>query len=294
MVEVMESATLSGSPRAKFGHLPALPEVTFKILSMAKDPDSTTEDLQRLICSDIALSTRILKVVNSAFYGLSRQVSTIDRAVMILGRNAVRNIAVAASMVKIFTTGPRTDQFDARRLWMHSTATATAARILSSHLHLGDANEVFLAGLMHDIGIMAEMHWAPEKLMHCLLELSSNADDAPSSDLRTAETHWFGMDHQDLGKEVCEHWNFPSLTADIIGVHHNPLVLVSGNHRELACLVSVADHLAAGLPKGFRLDLPELEISDAVLEEIHLRRDDLNAITERLVCEMDEVARLLS
>ena len=107
---IQELQNTAEPSRPKYGNLPALPEVTFKILSMAKDPGSTPAELQKLISFDIAMSTRILKVVNSVFYGMTRQISTIDRAIVVLGRNPVRNIAVAASMVKIFKLRYSTDR----------------------------------------------------------------------------------------------------------------------------------------------------------------------------------------
>lgn len=285
----------AGATRTKFGNLPALPEITFKILSLSKDPSATPAELQRLICSDIALSTRILKVVNSAFYGLSRKIGTIDRAVVVLGRNAVRNIAVAASMVKIFSAGGRSDAggIHARDLWMHSTAAATAAKLISEELNLPDANELFLAGLTHDIGIMAEMHWSREKLLYCVSGIELADDGSPLQDLRLEEQRLFGVDHQELGQEVCDYWNFPSIISEIAGHHHDPLELPTGN-RCLVSVIAVADRMASSLPGAFRLDLQSLEIPDEVLDVVRLSRTQLTVISERLTVELDEVTQMLS
>jgi HD-like signal output (HDOD) protein len=292
---VQKAPPSTAAARPKFGNLPALPEVTFKILQLVKDPSSTPAVIQKLICSDVALSTRILKVANSVFYGLSRQVSSIDRAVVVLGRNAVRNIAVAASMVKIFAVGSRSDsgRFNARDLWMHSTATATAARIIADTLRSGDANELFLAGLTHDIGIMAEMHWSREKLLYCVGGLEFDSEGAPLQDLRIEEAALFGQDHQTLGNEVCGHWNFPDLISKVVGHHHSPLDL-AGDDRRRACIIHLADLMTGGLPQGFRLDLMSLEIQDDVLDVLQLTHSQIAAIRERLVAEMDEVAQMLS
>jgi HD-like signal output (HDOD) protein len=291
---LLEKSVADEIARPKYSNLPVLPEVTFRILSMAKDPSSSSEDLQRLISSDIAMSSRILKVVNSAYYGLSRQIGSIERAIVILGRNAVRNIAVAASMVKLFNSPTRSDSggFNPRQLWLHSTATATAARVFSEHLRCGDPNELFLAGLTHDIGIMAEMHTAHHKLMQCVQEADADAHGIPKQDLRTSEVRWFGLDHQSLGQEVCEYWNFPSMISMLVGCHHTPL-LADESDRRTACLIHAADLTAADMSDGFRLDLPSVEIEDDILIELQMCRQELPPLRARIQREMNEVAQLL-
>ncbi|MFN8710359.1 MAG: HDOD domain-containing protein [Planctomyces sp.] len=290
-----KSASTPDGTRPKFGNLPALPEVTFRILELAKDPSSTPAELQKLICSDVALSTRILKVVNSAFYGLSRQIGTIDRAVVVIGRNAVRNIAVAASMVKMFSAGPRVDsgRFRARDLWMHSTATATAARIVAEEVRDSQANELFLAGLTHDIGIMAEMHWSREKLSWCVNQMDFDGEGNPLQDLRDIEDSVFGVNHETLGMEVCQFWNFPEMISAVVGHHHNPCELF-GVEQQQACIVQLADLITASLEDGFRLDLPSIEIGESILDQLSLSLSQLEVIRERLRVQMDEVAQMLS
>lgn len=280
--------------RPKYGNLPALPEVTFRILSLAKDPDSTPAELQKLISSDIAMSTRILKVVNSVFYGLPRQIGTIDRAVVVLGRNAVRNIAVAASMVKIFNSGTRGDAggLDTRRLWLHSTATAMAARLISEQVCKGDANELFLAGLTHDIGLMAEVYWAQHKLLMCVRDLELDQFGTPQRDLRDVEQKWFGVDHATLGREVCEYWNFPDVISSLVGLHHDPWS-APDEHRQMAGIIRLADLVAAGMPDGFRLDHTSLDIDAEILDELKVTPYQIAQFGEQLRTELHEVANIL-
>src|SRR4029078_3635558 len=113
---------------SKIGEIATLPEVTTKIITVVDDPKSTARDLHNIIKNDPALATRVLKVVNSAFYGLPGQVSEIDRAIVLLGLSAVKNIAISASIPRLFGSAKMTDKFDARDVWRHSVAVAVATR----------------------------------------------------------------------------------------------------------------------------------------------------------------------
>ncbi len=290
---VAEPRIKDEAARARYANLPTLPEVTFRILELSQDPDSTTSEMQKLISSDIAMSTRILKVVNSAFYGLSRQIGSIERAIVILGLNAVRNIAIAASMAKPFSLAARGDNiaFPPRQLWLHSTATATAARILAEQLKLGDSNEFFLAGLTHDIGIMAEMHTAHAQLLKCVQEIQIDSDGIPQLSLRAAEFKHFGRDHQDLGREVCEYWNFPERIARLAGNHHSPFEAPEALQRE-HCIIYAADRLAAAQPHGFRIDLPDVEIEADVMDSLRMTREQLHAVYQRVQDAITDVTQL--
>src|SRR3970282_1973047 len=101
-----------------------------RIIDLVEDPSSTAQDLNKLITNDPALCSRILKVVNSAFYGLPGQIGWINRAIVLLGLNAVKNIAIATSLAKLFRGGELCPNFSARDLWGHSIATAGASKLL--------------------------------------------------------------------------------------------------------------------------------------------------------------------
>ncbi len=291
----VEARSVSGIPLNKFGSLPALPEVTGRILAALKDPQAGPAELAKLISSDVALSACVLKVVNSVFYGLPRQVSTIDRAVVVLGRNAVRNVTIAASMASVFnSTGRMTSTvFDLKSLWVHSSASAVAARMISNELRRGDPDELFLAGLTHDIGIMAEMYWSYELLFGCVEQLEVSDAGVPQRDLMALETTAFGFDHQRIGKEACHHWNFPPAIGVAAGHHHNPLEL-QGNDRFVASVVYVADRLTAGLRDSFRLDLMSTDIDSDVLDELHMDEAMLEKILDLVTEHLQEAANMFS
>lgn len=277
----------------QISHIATLPEITVKIIELVEDPTSTAQDLNNVISNDPALCSRILKVVNSSFYGLPGQIGSINRAIVLLGLNAVKNIAISASMAKLFRGGQLCDKFNARDIWMHAIATAAASKMIADKLKMGVGDEAFLAGLTHDIGMMVEMQFDRTKLTEVVNQIVVDHEGVPETDMREIERAVFGADHQAFGKALCERWKFPEAFAQVCGYHHKPLDLPTGS-RSMACLVHIADHLASELPKAFRLDLPSLEIDGSVLDEIRLSREALADIRSRLEEEVEDVAGMLA
>lgn len=269
-------------------HIATLPEITLKIIELVEDPTSTAQDLHKIISNDPALCSRILKVVNSAFYGLPRQIGSINRAIVLLGLNAVKNIAIAASLTKLFRGGDLCPNFSAKDLWVHSIATAAACKLVCDHLKLGLPDEAFLAGLIHDIGIMVEMQAKRTELIQVFEGLTFDADGAPDRDLREIEQEVLGADHQAFGAGLCESWKFPKSFGYVTAHHHNPLGLPDGS-RTLASVVYVGDRLAAKAGYGFRADLMSLEFIPEVLEDLRLDAASLDAIIAALPEAYDEV-----
>lgn len=277
----------------EISHIATLPEITLKIIELVEDPDSTAQDLHNVIANDPALCSRILKVVNSAFYGLPGQIGSINRAIVLLGLNAVKNIAIAASLSKLFRGGDLTPNFSARTLWIHSISTAAAAKLIADRLSLGLTDEAFLAGLIHDIGIIVEIQSDRNKLVEALNKVQVGPDGTPSPTLMEAEREVFGATHQDFGKGLCEKWKFPQSFIFVTGYHHNPRDLAP-EQRTLCNVVALADMLAGGLEGGFRLDRATLEPNDELLADLNLTRGDVDAIIAQLPEHVEQVEAMLS
>src|SRR5688500_11515772 len=131
----------------KVSSFATLPEVTAKIIATVEDPKSTAGQLHKIVSHDPALVTRILKVVNSAFYGLPGQIGSIERAIVLLGLNGVKNIAVAASLGQLFRGAKLCEKFSAKDLWKHCIAVGVAARDIAKQMKLPTSDEAFLAGM---------------------------------------------------------------------------------------------------------------------------------------------------
>lgn len=270
-------------------HIATLPEITLKIIELVEDPTSTAQDLHKVITNDPALCSRILKVVNSAFYGLPGQIGSINRAIVLLGLNAVKNIAIATSLAKLFRGGELCGGFSARDLWIHSTGAAAAAKLIADSAGIGLSDEAFLGGLLHDIGIMVEMQTSRHKLIEVFEKF--NPDGSAGTFLEIEESV-FGANHQDFGRGLCEKWRFPKSFSYVTGYHHNPLELEPGV-RTLTCVVHLADKLAALEQIGFIGDVMTTDVDSMVLEDLCLSGGDLQQIHNDLPQSLEQVQTML-
>ncbi|HYE03721.1 MAG TPA: HDOD domain-containing protein [Phycisphaerales bacterium] len=279
----------------ELSHIATLPEITLRIIALVEDPRSTAQDLHKVIANDPALCSRILKVVNSAFYGLPGQIGSINRAIVLLGLNAVKNIAIAASLAKLFRGGALTPSFSAKDLWAHSMAVAAASKLLADSMKMGLTDEAFLAGLIHDIGMVVEIQYDRNKMIE-VVERSAPSGTGPGADMLAAEESVFGATHQDFGRGLCEKWKFPRSFAHVTGHHHDPMRLPTDS-RTMACLVCLADRMAGTLSVdsgGFRLDLPSLAYPADVLDELKLTQARVDELAGRLPEMLEAVRQILA
>lgn len=276
----------------EISHIATLPEITLRIVELVENPKSTAQDLHKVISNDPALCARILKVVNSSFYGLPGQIGSINRAIVMLGLNAVKNIAIAASLAKLFRGGDLTPNFSAKSLWVHSVVTAATSKMLADRLGLAVSDEAFLSGLIHDIGIMVEMQYDRARLIDVVQKVGEK-DGVPVADMLAVEDSVFGANHQQFGAGLCHKWKFPNNFANVTGFHHRPLEAPL-EARVLPCIVYVADRLAAEVGQGFRLDLTDTAIDPAVLEALKLTSDTLAQLRAELPEHLKSVESMLS
>jgi HD-like signal output (HDOD) protein len=263
---------------SKIGDIATLPEVTAKIISVVDDPKSTARDLHGIIKNDPALATKILKIVNSAFYGLPGQISEIDRAIVLLGLSAVKNIAISASISRLFTADQITDKFSARDIWKHSVGVACAARQFCALIgKKAFAEEAFLAGLIHDLGLLVERQAFPEQLTEAI-KVSSRSQDRAFTDI---EKEIVGADHQGLGTVLAARWKFPRALQIAIGYHHN-VENLSNEVRLLPTLVYISDVMCCHDRIGFHLTADGQPLEDTLLQSIGLTVNDFNQVREEL------------
>ncbi|MDF1809646.1 MAG: HDOD domain-containing protein [Phycisphaerales bacterium] len=271
----------------EISHIATLPEVTLKIIDLVEDPSSSAQDLHEVISNDPALCSRILKVVNSSFYGLPGQIASINRAIVMLGLNAVKNIAIAASLAKLFRGGELTPFFSAKELWDHSNAVAIASKMISDRLGMGLGDEAYLAGLIHDIGIMVEMQYDRSTLIDAIDRCGADSSGKPSVSLLDTEEEVFGANHQDFGKGLCEKWKFPAPFVAAAGYHHNPTEAPS-EAKKIVYIVHAADVIASMIDGGFKLDNPEPKIHQEVIDDLDLTEAMIKDLVVKLVEALNE------
>lgn len=273
----LDPQTLARDAVRKVSAIATLPEVTVKIVTTVEDPKSTAAALHKIVAHDPALVTRILKVVNSSFYGLPGQIGSIERAIVLLGLNAVKNIAVAASLGQLFRGVKLCEGYTAKDLWTHSIAVGVAARELAREMKIQIADEAFLVGMIHDIGLLVGLQVWPDKLRQVCETVRTDGN----ADFCQVERDVAGVDHQQLGAALTEAWKFPRSCQLVAGYHHRPRELAADT-RLLVTLVYAADTICAQQKHGFDLTAVHQRLEEAGLDEVKIEGDAVQRVAGRL------------
>lgn len=265
-----------------------LPDITLRIVELIQGGAYRTAELERLVTTDPALCLRILKVVNSAFYGAANPIASIQHAIVVLGADAIKNIALAASLSHVVHKNSLLAALSARDLWRHSLAVAVGAKLVASAAKHPHADEAFLAGLLHDIGFIVQLQSGDAFHTDVVHRLRHAEQEA-----LTVETEIFGATHEQFGRGLCESWGVAEALQDVVDTHHQPLVCREAC-RSLCCAVHVADVLSQRHELGFGLDIVPAEIDVEVLQELRLGTTATDEIAERLPAMTQEVMQILA
>lgn len=268
---------------SRVGDIATLPEVTIKIIQIVEDPKSTAHDLHDIIKNDPALSVKVLKVVNSAFYGLPGQIASVDRAIILLGLSAVKNIAIAASIARLFKGGRISQDFSASDLWRHSVGVAVAAHAIAKLSPFPVmADEVFVGGMIHDIGMLVQRQVFAEQFSEVVQRCVDHGVD-----FLTCEREIIGADHQAFGVGLTTKWKFPRHLRASVGFHHNPEAL-SAELRNMAMLIRIADILCCNEKIGFYLTAAGNIITEEMLDTISVTPEQLEEVRLGLPEQLEE------
>jgi putative nucleotidyltransferase with HDIG domain len=221
---------------ANLGELPPLPQVAAQVLRIAADPDSTTDELQKVISTDQALTSQILKIANSAMFGMMREVKTLTQAIMTLGFSTIKSVVIAASAKNLYARGSAGLQ--ERMMWEHALVVAISGRAYAKALRSNRTEEVFLCGLMHDIGKSVMGVKFSDRYASLVRTVYNEQGDQLSLELDT-----FGFDHTMVGEALMRAWNLASSIEHAVRWHHEPAQTPADN-RPLAALVALGNQLA--------------------------------------------------
>lgn len=196
--------------------LPSLPAIALEIISLVQEDEADVDKIAETISLDPALSSKMLKTVNSSFYGLPKTVASVHQAVIVLGLNSVKTLALGFSLVNNLTDAGG-EGFDHMAFWRRSLFCATAAKQLCERLHIVQAEEVFIASLLQDVGMMALAQVLGEEYVEVVKQ--SGEDHRK---LSQAERDKLGGDHTDIGAALAESWGLPPLLVESIRLHERP------------------------------------------------------------------------
>jgi len=287
-VQTPDSKEVVKKALAAVGEIATLPEVTVKIIEVVEDPKGTARELHEVIKRDPALSAKVLKVVNSAFYGLPGQVASVDRAIVLLGLSAVKNIAIAASISRLFNGSQKSELFDARELWKHSVAVGVAAKKISQLAgDLAGHEEMFLAGLIHDLGLLIERQAFASQLN----EVVRTKMETQESFLNL-ERRLIGATHQEFGDALTLRWKFPRHLRAAVGFHHNPEDLAA-ELRRIGLIVHCADILCCQEGHGFSLTASDEEFTEELLTGAGITVEQLVEVRDSMGPDLEEASAML-
>ncbi|MCL4304989.1 HDOD domain-containing protein [bacterium] len=223
--------------------LPTLPDSATRVLALADDPDSSHRSLADAVDSDPSIATRLLKLVNSPYFGIRGTVTSIQQALVFLGVSNLRNLVLSSSAMDLFSKDGEVGSFSRKDLWLHSLATAIAARELAKATRAADPEVAFTAGLIHDVGKVVIDRYFHDDFKRIIALM-----DTYHVPMLDAEAAVIGIDHSEVGRFLTERWSLPKVLQDSVGCHHEPRRATSDS--KLAALIGYADHVARKLRLG--------------------------------------------
>jgi len=267
--------------------LPTLPEVMSKLLESVANEGTSAQEIADLLASDHAISARVLRLANSAFYSLRPPVDSIKRAVVVTGFDAVKNLALATSVFDAFSQR-RQSALDVRDFWLHSLGTAHAAKLISTRLRIVNSPEgCFTAGLLHDIGkyVLAMVM----KTEYVDIVTKAQGTEKP---LREVEQNQLNTTHTDVGNWLAEKWRFPEMISDVI-THLYNLSEYDGQYPSEVAIVSLADQMSRMAGFGNAGDMDNPNFSQEALDSIGIEEDSLSDLCKELEEMLEETQETL-
>ena len=255
--------------------LPTLPGIVAKLGKMAENPDTTTEQMGRVISKDYILASKLLKLVNSALYGFPQRISSLNSAIILLGFNVIKSLIISASIFEVMESQDV-------ELWEHSLGCAVVCNVLARHLGVKDPEEISTAGLIHDLGKVAIKMELPKEY-----EMITALSQEKKISRLEAEREILGLDHAEVGSWLAKSWNLPNKLVEPIACHHD--LQLARKEQLASAIVHFADIMIRGLGYGHAGDIWVPPLNNKAWKLLALAPSDIDPLLQEVEEKLWEV-----
>jgi HD-like signal output (HDOD) protein len=265
-------------------NMPSLPTTVSKVLEICNNPQTSPADLNRVISLDPVLVARVLKLINSAYYSMGQQVTNLVRAIIMLGINTVKNLALSTAVMSNLSSRKTVQGINMEAFWRHSLCVGVTSKYLAKYRNIDSrqVEEYFTAGLLHDIGkIPLNALLAQDYL------LTIGAADRERISLSRAEERKLGIDHCGAGALIVKAWRLEGAVGEAVMFHHK-YSDYTGPHRDILCSVIAANRFASLQEIGFSGDRFPEKIDPVVWETLGAGRDIFDGIEKTVLEEIEK------
>lgn len=243
-------------------NIPSLSPTASKVMQLANNINTSPPELTKVIKLDPVLSAKVLKLVNSSYFSLSNKIVSLEKAIIMLGLNTIKNLALSAAVLTQMESQGQVNNFDSKGFWKHSLAVGVAARLIAQKRGIPKTliEDYFIAGLLHDLGLLVENNMFPEEMTR-IMSSSRTIGILPSED---AELE--GLNHCQIGKLLAERWKLSADLISIMVMHHT--ALLEKEYIELNLTVYLANIICKNNDVGLVLDKTPIEVESDIYDKL--------------------------
>ena len=269
--------------------MPSLSVTVSKIIEVSKNPQSTAKDLNRVISLDPVLVGKVLKLINSAYYGLQNKVTSLVTAIIMLGMNTIKNLALSTAVLGNMKKDTSFKALNIDGFWRHSIGVGVLSKLIASKIGIPATKkeEYFIGGLLHDIGKIPLNELFEESYMKAI-----RAADMKKAMLADMEKEFIGITHTEVGKMIAEKWNLMDETFECVLHHHDPNMASEKNYK-LVTAVHIADIYCNMNQVGFSGSRHTDPIGEHLLDSIGINEAFLEELFDSMSSELDKASVFL-
>lgn len=267
--------------RAYIEKMPSLPTSVTKVLEICNHPQTSPADLNRVISVDPVLMGKVMKLINSAYYGLNQEITSLVRAIIMLGINTVKNLALSTAVLGTIGKHAESKALNMEGFWRHSLCVGVTSKIVARQRNVDQKvlEEYFIAGLLHDVGKIALNNRLAEQYVDVLA-----FSDRDRQSLHRVEKEVFGFDHSDVGVMIVKSWKLSEEIRDAVGYHHR-VEEYEGKRRDIVYTVALANYFAAVAEIGFSGNRYPEPVPSVIEEELGI---DVSFIEDEMEDEVNQ------